>query len=342
MNNLAKLAAFGLCATVFTPSTTAQEVRVDYPDSVLETPILRFPFYTLGGGGTVRYQTMIPATFAGLPSQPMIATKVGMQIAGQEQYDRFEIRFGTTDQINIQPDWLLNLPNQRMQNDQSGTVLQGGVSGGYPVTQWVEYDLEFPVYWQPGLSLTVDIISSAAIPGSWCETGIGSGERLYQAPYPTAALSVTPDSGIKMRVVFEPVGFPNFGTGCAGTGGFTPDISGTGSSQIGSTLNLDLSNGLGGAPTALVVGGSRSASTLGPLPLAIGGGCQIVASPDLTFGLVAGGTGAGQGTASFPLAIPANPALLEAVLYAQWMQIDAASTAILPVATSDGAAVVIY
>src|SRR5690606_21045088 len=85
-----------LVAALAAGSVPAQETRVDFPDSgLVQPPELVFPFYTLGSGGTIRYQTMCPGTFAGLPTQPMLVTAVGLQIAGRELYDRFEVRCGS-------------------------------------------------------------------------------------------------------------------------------------------------------------------------------------------------------------------------------------------------------
>jgi hypothetical protein len=340
------VAACALAASTLTSLTSvvsAQEVRVDYPDSALETPLLRFPFYTLGSGGTVRYQTMCPSTFAGLPSQPMLATRVGLQIAGQAHYTRFEIRFGTVQRNALAFDWTTNLPNQRLQVDLSNTVLPGGLQSGVPTNKWVELDLEYPVAWSPGQSLTIDILASAASIGSWCMTAVAPHERLYAAPYtgqPTGVL--VPDEAIKLRIVFEPLGFPTYGQGCPGSGGFRPAIGASGSSKLGGSFSVSMSNARGASPTGLLFGLSRRSAPFGALPLSLGGGCSVLTSMEVSIPVAASGVGAGNGTASLTLPVPSNPSLLEAVLFAQWLLLDGGSAAVLPITTSDGAIVVVH
>ena len=260
--------AFGL-TLVLASFATAQEVRVDYPDgAVVSPPQLLFPLYTIGGGGTVRYQTTCPGTFAGLPSTQMLVTGVGIQIGGQELYSQFEVRLGTSAFGSPAACWETNLPDQRMQKDLSGTVLPGGVANGAPVNEWVEWEIDHPFVFNPGDNVTLDIIASAATPDRWCLTGAGDAARVFLPFYagePCGA--VDPDNGIKFRMIFEPIGFPTFGDGCPGDGGFVPELSGSGSSQLGSTANLDLSNASGGAPTVVLIGLSRSVSPFGPVPI---------------------------------------------------------------------------
>ncbi len=319
--------------------STAQDV-VDYPNSTLvDPPELLFPFYTGGGGGFVRYQTWCPSSFAHLPSQSRILTGIGMQIAGQALYDQFEIRVGATTQASLSACFAANLPDgSPIQRDLSGTVLQGGLQGGQPINQWVEFDLDRPFVWNPGEGIVLDVTSSAAVPGSWCHTGTGTGERVFAHPYDGSQTcgSFIPTSGLKFRMLFEPVGFPTYGQSCAGEGGFQPAILGSGSTQPGSLAMVDMENGLGGAPTTLSIGFSRQVASFGALPFALGSGCELLNEPTVTFAVGTIGTGAGNGTAQFPLIVPTDPTLSGFVAYAQWLQIDAASGAIVPVVASNG------
>lgn len=334
-----------LAALALTAAPAAQELRVDYPDSTLVSPPeLLFPFYTLGSGGTVRYQVQCPATFPGLPATPHVVTKVGFQLAGRAAYSRFEVRFGTTTLPGLTAGWTGNLPDQRIQHDLSGTVLQGGVQAGVPVNQWVELDLAYPFVWRPGESLTLDIVSSAAAPGAWCTTGSAAIPRSYEAPWRPGSTGgvLVPTGGLKLRIVFEPLGFPRFGQGCAGSGGFAPQIAATGSSAIGGTVNVRLGGALGGASSLLLLGLSKRDAPFGSLPFALGGGCELLVSVDATLVRTATGSGPGTGTASAPLTVPNDPSLRGAVLFAQWLQFDPNTPAALPVVTSDALAIPVH
>lgn len=340
-----------LVPTLLTLSTTAiaalapaQQVRVDYPDStIVAPPELRFPLYTLHGGGTVRLQVLCPAAFTGLPAQPMLVTKFGMQIAGREAYSRFEVRCGTSPRTDLSYSWTDNLPDQRLQQDLGNTVLQGGLQNGAPVNQWVEYDLDHPFLWQPGQSITLDVIAASKLPDSFCLTAGAATERLYDAPYRDAAtgLVLAPTGGIKFRIVFEPVGFLSFGAACAGTGGAKPAIHATGSSQLGNLALVHLTNALGGAPTAMFLGSSRARAPFGPLPLPFGGGCALLTSMELAWPVTTSGSGPGNGNATVPLPIPGDPSLRGFVAFVQWVQLDRASPAVIPFTTTGAIAMVL-
>lgn len=335
-----------LSLALFVPGTaplTAQQTRVDYPDSALVSPPeLFFPFYTLGGGGTVRYQTMCPATFAALPAQPMLVTGIGLQIAGQERYDRFEVRFGATAQGSIGNCWTANLPDQRLQHDLSGRVLPGGLQNGQPVNTWVELALDAPFLWTPGEGLVLDVTASASVPGLWCLTGTGSGDRVYAAPYTGQTCgAIVPGNGLKLRMVFEPPGLLLHGQGCPGAGGATPALSLSGSAAPGGMVLFHLTNALGGAPTSLLLGLSRTNSAAGPLPLPLGGGCSVQVSADAVTAALATGTGPGQGAATLPLFVPNDPSFAGFALFAQWAQIDGSSPAVVPITLSGAGTVIV-
>jgi FG-GAP-like repeat len=93
--------------------------------------------------------------------------------------------------------------------------------------------------------------------------------------------------------------FHHFGSGCAGSGGFTPRLRLSGAPVAGANVSLSIERGLGGS-TALFLTGAAEANL--PLP----GGCSLYASPLLpsivTIPLSAGGPGDGEFhlTAAFP------------------------------------------
>lgn len=95
----------------------------------------------------------------------------------------------------------------------------------------------------------------------------------------------------------------DYDTGCAGTGGFTPDLDVTSAlpPSAGNAFDLSVSGGLGGSTALLFIG-------FGKAKLPLGGGCflnlaTIIPSP-VTLPL--GGAGAGDGSILLPATMPAG------------------------------------
>lgn len=311
----------------------AQPVTVDYPDSVVTGTAGQYPIYTGTGLSVIRGQIFCPGTFAGLPTTPMFCTKVGIQLgAPAAGYAQFVLRFGATTIAALTSTWATNLPDQRVQLDLSNTTITPPVPPG-----WVEYQLKYPFYYTPGSGVVLDIISQAQVAGIYCRTALSSAPRLIDTNFvglPTGPAPST-SGGIKFRMVFEPLAIVVAGTGCPGTGSFVPQISSTGQSKIGSfNYMVLLANALGGAPGAFLLGN--------PMVLPIGGGCNVYNDLLISQSLIVGGNGPGNGTASFPLFVPNNPALATLVLDAQWAILDQASQALAPVALTPAGKVVVY
>jgi hypothetical protein len=139
-----------------------------------------------------------------------------------------------------------------------------------------------------------------------------------------------PDAG-----AFESSGFALYGAGCAGTGALVPLIGNTGVVAPGST-NFAITLAQAPAATLAVMfgGGSRTSAGPTPLPFDLGGGCNVLASPDTTLATV---TSAG-GTASFGLVIPNTPAFRGTSVFFQWVAADPAAPNALHLTTSNGGA----
>ena len=93
-----------------------------------------------------------------------------------------------------------------------------------------------------------------------------------------------------------------FGVGCAGTGGFVPELTATGCPIEGEPLRLELTNGLGGAPAVFVFGLSQGSTP-------VGAGCALQVSNVLPIVEVIplAGQGPGNGEVTlFDAAMPAN------------------------------------
>lgn len=91
-----------------------------------------------------------------------------------------------------------------------------------------------------------------------------------------------------------------FGVGCAGSWGFTPELSATGCLKAGGAGTLVLSKGLGGSQAVLLLG-------MGQANVPIGGSCALLISPILPLvvgPLPLGGVLPGTGGFSLPFSIP--------------------------------------
>jgi hypothetical protein len=321
------------------PALSAQ-TTVDYPDSAIASPAGQYPVYTPTNGNTVRGQIHCPSSFAGLPNTKAIVSRVGIQLSGQEDYTTFVVRAGVSPVSTMTNSWTQNLPDQRVQADLSGTKLMGGMNGSSAVNIWYEFELNYPFLYNPGDNLIVDITAKSKVAGTFCRSAIGSGvPRALDTSYTATSAGPTAvytSGGIKLRFVFQPIQGVIFGKGCPGTGNFTPQISVKGTMQLASPVIISMNNGLGGATTLSFLG---ILPLIRPLPL--GGGCELLVSPDIISVLGAAGSGPGNGAASVAFAVPNDPNLKSGVLSFQWAQLDQGSGALVPFTFSDGAKIVI-
>jgi len=139
-----------------------------------------------------------------------------------------------------------------------------------------------------------------------------------------------PDAG-----AFESTSFALYGQGCAGTNALVPQMGSSGTVALGSTnFAFTLTQARGSTLAVLFGGLSRTQSTAGPLPFALGGGCFILASPEAVVSTVTSPGGA----ATAPYSIPANPALSGVNLFWQWGVIDPNSGSPFGITVSAGAA----
>lgn len=139
--------------------------------------------------------------------------------------------------------------------------------------------------------------------------------------------------------LYAPVAVPAIATwsgGCGGTAG-APVLAPSGMPWLGDPWGLTLAPLPAGAPAFLVAGWSRTAWGTTPLPLSLAGwglpGCSLLVSPDAAWFTVAVAQ-----LATWPIAIPANPALLGATMYLQAAGVDPAANA-GGLVVSDGLAV---
>jgi hypothetical protein len=349
--NLTQIVRRGFAALVGVAAAfPALAQQIHYPDAVLANPSqLSFPWYTPGagtGGQTVRVQWLCPSTF--LANQGLSAglvTKLGFSLAGQAAYDVLEVRVGVSSVTSLGSDWLVNLPDQRLQRDLANVVLPGGGTSSLPINQWVDYDLDFPFYWQPGDAVVVDIITRASTSGAIVGTTVGTGvvTRAYNFNYSAGALATNFTGwGGKFRLQFADTSLVTYGAGCAGSAGVAPVLSSSGDAALGNTMillaDLTVPTGFGG----FLFGFSRTSFAAGSLPAALGGGCSVLVSPELFEPVVIGPGSVGFGSAGYALIVPFTPSLRGTVLHTQFLQADMGSPAIVPLTFSGGGAIVIY
>lgn len=90
----------------------------------------------------------------------------------------------------------------------------------------------------------------------------------------------------------------NYGTGCAGSGGFVPTLTMTGCPEVGANVQITIDDGLGGSSALLFVG-------FGQANIPVGGGCSFLISTLVTsVSVPLGGSGFGAGSATFPAVLP--------------------------------------
>lgn len=208
----------------------------------------------------------------------------------------------------------------------SDSLLSGSQGGGSPVA--VGSGSDFAVVWSAG-----DVF--------W-NRSYDSGTSWLAAPRKVNASSTTttnPDLASSADSIFvvwqdsrsgkdDPyfnlaMGLQPYGFGKPGTGGLTPQMSGSGMPFPGNVPLLNVSNGLGGAAGALFVGSGQ-----GSIP-AMGGTLLVwplaLANP---LPLVLGGTPGtpGVGSTTFPLTVPLNPSLVGALLTFQALFLDPGAT----------------
>ena len=108
-----------------------------------------------------------------------------------------------------------------------------------------------------------------------------------------------------------------YGDGTGGSGGVVPALTGSGVAGLGETVTLDVTDGVGGAAGALLLGAGKATTP-------ILGGTLLVApvfAPPILLDGVAGSPGAG--TTSLPLSLPASEAFVGASLFFQVLLLDA-------------------
>ncbi len=112
-----------------------------------------------------------------------------------------------------------------------------------------------------------------------------------------------------------PGAFTQYGSGLAGTGGYVPDLDGTGIPIFGNNITVEFTNGLGGAGGLVYIG-------LAQVNLPFMGG-NLLALPNIALPITMGGTSGTPGAGS--LSLPATPYIADVNVYLQFFLQDGAA-----------------
>lgn len=167
----------------------------------------------------------------------------------------------------------------RMAVDPSGKLYF--TNGEFPLGKVYCYTPDLQVLWEEPIT-NVNVGGPAiGADGTLVVCGIGTDVRAYKSACAGYTLS--------------------YGAGCAGSGGFVPDLSASGCPSPGQTTTLHLSGANGGAPGLLVLGFAEGALPLAP-------GCELLVDPagSVLLALSTGGSGPGAGFADLPLSLAAG------------------------------------
>ncbi|MBK8980064.1 MAG: hypothetical protein IPM29_29545 [Planctomycetes bacterium] len=154
--------------------------------------------------------------------------------------------------------------------------------------------------------------------------------RLYTVNDPNSAFAAfgPQAAGITTRFFYNEAITVQYGTGCAGEGGFVPSATVSGGLPIpgNGAYTFELRNCSSQRPAVFFIGGSNTTWGSFSLPYALGiigaPGCSVLAEPLASARLMTVGGGPGAGLALFPFPMPANTGYLGAWFYAQWAVLD--------------------
>lgn len=114
-------------------------------------------------------------------------------------------------------------------------------------------------------------------------------------------LQQSQDRNFKFQLICDCPEIPSpYGLGCAGSGGFTPQLHADGCAIAGNNVSITLDHALGGSTATLFFGLSAGTSAIG------GTGCALLVTPILPFFVTVplGGVGAGAGNITLIGALP--------------------------------------
>jgi len=323
------------------PAQTQNIVYVPDNNAAVGT-VNGFPF---GNAGT-RTQQIIPQSMIGstpgLIQDLFVAPNITSGTTGANDsevvYGDIEIRMGITQLTTLTNTWATNCTNPT-------TVYRGRLRVHFTRNVWTPLGMPASYLWlplSPADNLVVDIITwsivdRGVVPTGYCMSVHSGGlSRAYLINYGTtlSATSAGVDTyGVKLGFLFSDGNFVGHGGGCPGSSTLAPTIGvapGTWP-QLGSVLDVRLSQGPIGIGAALVLGFNTQTIAGLPLPLdlVLFGAPGCFAWHDSVATLPVVPTNA-TGDASQLIPIPNSAGLMSLRVYGTWLCID-------PLANSLGA-----
>jgi hypothetical protein len=270
-------------------------------------------FYTLGGGATLRQShdgglTWTSGAIPGMQSCTTVACAGQLVVVGGST----TLPSGFAHVLNVSPDggttWHA-LPWTASSSASIGLRVHAVAGDAY-------------AHFRTANPATDVVLHSGDLGATW--RVLQNGVRAF-APGPRRNIHVLRSQGASTwyDAVFVGTGYTTKGTGIAGTGGVAPQLRLDGLPHLGATTSIAVDGAVGGALGALGFAFAAPAATsLGPATIWLQG-------PLVLATLAANGApGApGAGSATLPLAIPANPSLVGANLTAQALLLDAGAAA---------------
>lgn len=277
--------------------------------------VIPFGSTTLGSFGTAKYQTIVSA--ADLGNLPGVITGLGFAVCaptGNAHYSSLEIVMD-----HIAPNSVLNTTFASNLTPNAVTVLLAtDYTWHVQADTWIEIGLQnFFVYdGVDDLVVQVTSVNGTAPAGFHRDVR----QRVYAIGW-TGSPPATGTSGLaalKMEIAMLMARTSVYGDGCNGSNGLPPQLSFGGSSQLGQTLQYQLTQGPVTSLAFLALGFGNGA----PFPLDLGilgmPGCKQyfgVSSATAVFTDPVGG-------ASISTVVPASAALVGILFYAQWACFD--------------------
>jgi len=269
-----------------------------------------FPF----GTSTMRYQALIRVTE--LNSTPALITGFGLAAGSTAvcSYGPVTMKMAHLASPTLSTTFDVNLA--------AGAVTTMDVPAFvWPVTAsvWNDIDLQTPFVYNGVDNLVVEFLVTQGTLGTALKRD-ATNQRVYLGSYAGQLVGTNGgNTAFKMRVITGDATLARFGRGCAGSNSLTPNLTLTGSSQIGQTFTSDLSNALPNALCFVALGFSSALPF--PIDLSVYGmtGCWAYVSAVATLLTIADGAGA----ASTSTTLPNDPGLVGLVIYSQYAPLDA-------------------
>ncbi|MCA8949814.1 MAG: hypothetical protein KDE27_09955 [Planctomycetes bacterium] len=266
--------------------------------------------------GSMRYQMQIPTAVLG--NQPLDIVEIFAAPAGTQTRSYTEIKL----RLGHNPNPLTSAMGLNMVGFTDSPLAHNYVSFATTADQWLPLGMAHPFHYDPanGMLVVEFFVRDAAATGSG-STGFRTDPAIpfvwrTGSSYNNGILEA--GGGIKLRFCTDAHGTTEYlEGGCPGSNSLHPQLSYGGSPQLGSTLDIHVTNGPGAAGSlAVLVFSFRP--RIGPFALdGFGGtGCTTYVFSDVVSWLVTSG---GSHTVSLPLATGLQPGF---PLWNQWFFFD--------------------